>query len=133
MYKFIEGTGWPNDKKELLIGVLGDSDIQPEMEKMIQTLNDAKLRIKKIGLGEVNGCDVIFLPSSQDAQFTSVKDKTNGKSILLVTESAELAEKGAGISFLKDGTKLSFTINKTSLETRNLKVSGSLTSMGKQI
>jgi hypothetical protein len=133
LYKFIESTSWPQDKKNLLIGVIGDSEMQPEMEKMLQIRNNTSLKIKKISAAEAASCDIIFLPSSADAHFQAVKEKVAGKSILFVTESADLAAKGAGISFIKQGNKLNFAINKAAVEAGKLKLANSLLALGKPI
>lgn len=133
LYKFIEAVNWPDDSKTLVIGILGETELQDEVEKMLRARGNSKLIVKQITAPEAISCNVVFLPKSQNSIFNSLMEKTTGKSILIVTEESNLAERGAGISFLKNGTKLSFIVNTTSLQTRNLKISGTLTSLGRQI
>jgi len=133
LYKFIENVSWPDSKKELMIGFLGDSEVQQELEKMLAARGNSNFTVKKITPLDADYCDVIFVPANQNSGFVSLLEKTGRKSILIVTESSDLAKKGAGISFVKDGTKLSFAINKSSIEARSLKVSFTLLTLGKEI
>ncbi|HYC85417.1 MAG TPA: YfiR family protein [Chryseosolibacter sp.] len=133
LYKFIENISWPESKKALVIGFIGETEVKSELEKMLKARGNSTFTIRTISPIDADYCDVIFLTQSQSGAFSSLLEKTTGKSILIVTESSDLASKGAGISFLKDGNKLSFAINKSSLEARSLKVSFTLLTLGKAI
>lgn len=133
LYKFIENVNWPDARKTLVIGMIGETDVQDEFEKMLKARGNNNLTVKKITAGEATSCDVVFLPKSQNSGFNSLLEKTIGKSILIVTEASNLAKNGAGISFLKEGNRLTFGINKSSLEARSLKVSNALLALSKEI
>lgn len=133
LYKFIENINWPDARKTLVVGIMGETEVKGEFEKMLRARGNNNLTVKQITTGEASSCDVIFLPSSENSGFNSLLEKTIGKSILIVTEASNLAKKGAGISFSKDGNKLTFGINKSSLEARSLKVSNALLMLSKEI
>jgi hypothetical protein len=133
LYKFIENINWPDAKKALVIGMIGETEVQREFEKMLKARGNNSLTVKQITVSEASACDVVFLPQSQNYSFNALLEKTVGKSILIVTEASNLARSGAGISFLKDGNKLTFGINKQSLDARSLKVSNALLVLSKEI
>ena len=133
LYKFIENVSWPDSRKNLVIGIVGETEMQPELEKMLKVRGNGNFILKKISSGEASWCDVIFVPESQNSNFSSLVEKTNGKSILIITEASDLVKKGAGISFMKDGSKLTFAINKSALDSRSLKVTSTLLMLSKQI
>jgi hypothetical protein len=133
LYKFIENVSWPDARKNLVIGMMGDTGVHAEFEKMVKARGNTNLTVKKIDLDDAYSCDVVFVPASRNAQFTTLLERTTGRSILIISETPDMGKKGAGIVFLKEGTKLSFAINKSSLEARNLKISTTLLSLGKEI
>jgi hypothetical protein len=132
LLKFIENVSWPKEKKGLIIGVIGASDVTAEIEARLKMKNPDGIVVKKITAAEAASCDVVFLPSTKDNQFATVTDSILAKSVLFVTES-DLAKKGAGISFVKEGGKLQFQINKNEMESRGLKIGGTLLSLGTQV
>jgi hypothetical protein len=132
LLKFIENVSWPKEKKGLVIGVVGSSEVTSEIEGRLKLKNPEGIIVKKVTVAESASCDVVFLPSSKDNQFGAVAESLSNKSILLVTES-DLAKKGAGISFQKEGGKLQFQINKNEVESRGMKIGSTLLSLGTQV
>src|SRR6266571_553649 len=69
LYKFIEYVHWPDSRKELVIGIVGETEVQDEFEKMLKARGNNNLTVKKIKTDEASTCDVIFLPESQNSSF----------------------------------------------------------------
>lgn len=132
LLKFVENVSWPKEKKGLVIGVVGSSEVLSEIEGRLKLKNPEGFVVKKITAAEAGTCDVVFLPTSKDNHFTAVSESLVSKSVLLITES-DMAKKGAGISFQKDGGKLQFLINKNEVEARGLKIGSALLSLGTQV
>lgn len=132
LLKFIDNVSWPKEKKGLVIGVVGSSEVMDEIEERLKLKNPDGIVVKKVNAAETASCDVVFLPSSKDNQFGTITQSLSNKSVLLVTES-NLAKKGAGISFLKEGGKLQFQINKNEVESRGLKIGSTLLNLGSQV
>ena len=130
--KFVENVSWPKEKKGLIIGVVGSSEVLTELNERLKLKNADGFVVKKINASEAGTCDVVFLPSSKDSHLSSIAESIHGKGILLITES-DLAKKGAGISFQKESGKLQFLINKNEVESRGLKIATSLLSLGTQV
>ena len=126
--KFSDYIQWPNAKTPIVIGVYGNQEIISELEGF--TSKKQNIQIATINsIRDVNKCQIVFLGDSKKGEFESIRASIDKKEILLVTENETFAEHGAAISFYLDGTKLRFRLNKQTIETQNLKVSGSLLSL----
>ena len=78
-------------------------------------------------------CQLVFLADSKKSEFESINASIDGKEILLVTENEVFIKRGAGISFFLEGTKLRFKINKQTIDSKKLKVSGSLLALAEVV
>ena len=136
VYNFMKYIEWPpeSSKGDFTIGVLGDSPIMTELQNLAKTkkVKGKSIVIKKIAtVDEAAACHLVYISPSKSSMLKSINEKTKGKSVLLVGEREGLAEKGAGISFVTlEDDVLKFDINKSTIEQRNLKIPGSLISLG---
>lgn len=134
IYNFTKYIQWPNTGKQLVIGALGSGTINMELEKMVENKGANKLKFVKLSsFDKLGDCDVIFLAKDQVRNLGVVLEKTKDKSILIISEDEKSVEKGAGISFFLEDDKLRFSINKSAVEARNMKISGSLLTLAKVI
>ncbi len=134
IYNFTKYIQWPGASQQLVIGVLGSGTINRELQKMAANKGTDKLKLIKLtSYDNLNDCNIIFLAKDQDRNLELVLEKTKGKSVLVISESEGLAQKGAGISFFMEDNKLRFTINKGAIEERQLKVSRNLLVLAKVI
>ena len=132
MSKFIDYVQWPDGKDDLVVGIVGNSRVLIELQKMVAQKN--KATVKKISsAADAATCDMIFLPTDQNKLFSTINSSTGGKSVLIITEGEELAKKGSVISFYVDQGKLKFYINKSAASARRLQISGALMSLAKVI
>jgi hypothetical protein len=133
LYKFIENINWPDAKRNLVVGIVGETSVQDELEKILQTRNNSTISVTKITSAEALSCDIVFLPEEQNSSLHTIVENTSRKSILIVTETAGLIKKGACISFLREKNKLGFAVNKSTLDLRSLRVSSALLNLSQQI
>ncbi len=133
IYNFTKYLEWPAAKPPLVIGVMGNSPVLIELEKSAKTKADAFKVVKIATMDEVDKCDMIFLPKEQSRNLSLVAEKTRGKSVLIVTEEAELASRGAHISFYVEDDKLRFIINQSATASQDIQVSAKLLAMAKVI
>jgi len=126
--KFSDYIQWPNAKTPIVIGVYGNQEIITELEGFTSKKQNIQIAIIN-SIQDVNKCQIVFLGDAMKGEFESIRASIDKKEILLVTENENFAERGAAISFYLDGTKLRFRLNKRTIETQNLKVSGSLLSL----
>jgi hypothetical protein len=136
VYNFIKYIEWPEAKNQgdFVLGVLGDSPIIHELEKLAAT-KKAKGRtivIKKFSTAEeVTDCHLLYVTSSKSGLIKALREKTKSKPMLIVGEREGLAKKGASLSFVTlEDDVLKFDINKSEIELHNLKIPGTLILLG---
>lgn len=126
--KFIDYIEWPQGNSQLTIGVIGDPNAYAALESGLGARGKAK--VKKVNsASEINDCQIIFIPSSQNKEFEAINSATANKPVLVITESEQYARKGATISFYLDNGKLRFLLNESTASQHKLKVSSGLTSL----
>ena len=121
--KFVENVSWPDDHKNIVLGVVGKSEVFNELENRLKVKNPNGLILKNISAGEVSGCDAVFIARGENGEVSAISENTKSKSVLVITES-DNSKKGSCISFIEEGGRLNFIINKKAIDARNLKVSG---------
>lgn len=134
VYNFTKYVQWPDHTAtgEFVIGVVGNVN----MYNTLNTWYGGKPRgsktyvIKKFNsAAEVTDCHVVYIDKSKSNEFDAINAKVQGKGTLVVTDKSGLGEKGSAINFKTVDNKLKFELNQKAVESANLKVSGSLTSM----
>jgi hypothetical protein len=89
-----------------------------------------KYVVKKLGSAEdAATCSVVYLGKSKSREFEGIKNASAGKPVLIITDSANLGQKGSHINFKVIDGKLKFELNQASVAGSNLKVSSQLASM----
>lgn len=131
MYNFTRYIQWPADKQngDFVIGVLGDSEVTPSLEKMASTkkVGSQSIKVKEFNsVADINACHMIFIPSGKSGDFEGVKSKLSGNSTLIITEKEGLGKAGSAINFIVKDGKLRFELNKDAAENAHLKISGDL-------
>jgi hypothetical protein len=134
LYNFIKYIQWPNegDGGEFVVGVMGDDDVFNTLKGWYdgKPKGTKKYVIKKlVSAAEAGDCQVVYLGRSKNKEFDNIRGATTGKSILTITDSASLGQKGSCINFKVIDGKLKFELNQGSVTGANLKVSGQLSSM----
>ncbi len=86
------------------------------------------MEIKKIGSAlEAIGSQILYISSSHKKSATDADHQLEGRSVLIITDSNSAVY---GINFVETGTKQSFQISKSAIESHHLKVNSSLVSLG---
>lgn len=135
IYNFSKYIEWPADYRDgdFVIGVVnGSSAMIAELTKMAasKTAGSHKFVVKNFkSAGEIDKCNILYIPESSNGQLTEVLKKIKGKSTLLVTESVGDAKKGAAINFVLKNSKQEFELNKGNAERSKLVVSSSLSTL----
>jgi hypothetical protein len=135
MYHFTKYVEWPDNKKsgDFVIGVYGNSEIIKELESVASTkkAGTQTIVVKKIA-NEADAalCHIVYVSQGQSGSLETIIKAIGSKPVLLVTEKSGLSKKGACINFVIVDDKLRFEINKSAIESRNLKISSDLLKLG---
>jgi len=125
---------WPNegDAGEFVVGVMGEDDVYNTLKTWYdgKPKGTKKFVIKKLtSADQASECQVVYLGKYKSKEFENIKNSIAGKSVLTITDSNGLGQKGSCINFKVVDGKLKFELNQSSVSGSNLKVSGQLSSM----
>jgi len=124
LYNFTKYINFPSSSDGYTIGVLQEKGVANELKSNLQSKGG--VNVKTISsLDEANDCHIIYVPRSESSQLSGLVSTLDNAEVLIVTEE-DLANEGAPISFVVEGSKLRFKINKLALEQTGLKSSSSL-------
>lgn len=134
VYNFTKYVQWPASAQtgDFVIGVLGNSEIISELEKISvnKTVGNQKIVVKKVSsVAEAGTCHILFIPQNSSRQFEAAQEALKNKSVLVITERDGLGKKGSGINFVTQDGKMRFELNQTATQSAGLKVSSQLSSM----
>jgi hypothetical protein len=134
LYNFIKYTQWPDADAggEFVIGVIGEDNVFNTLKQWYdgKPKGAKKIVIKKLAnAGESGDCQVVYVGKNKSREFDTIKTNTIGKSILTVSDSNGLGQKGSCINFKVIDGKLKFELNQASISSSNLKIASQLTSM----
>jgi len=132
IYNFTKYIEWPAEYQsgEFTIGILGSSDaLFSELVKMskVKKVSNQSFSIQTIdNIKDIEKPHILYIPQDSDINLTQAVEKLKGKSTLIVTEKPGLARKGSGINFIFEGNRQKFELNKSNIESHNLKVASNL-------
>jgi hypothetical protein len=134
IYNFANFISWPADKSEFfIIGVLGKSPISSYLNKLAagKILSSKKVLILPLSTPD-SFCHILFVGHDHNNNFNKIKKQLSNKPTLIITENIYLNQIGAHISFYLNRDKVSFLVNKNSIEKTGLKVSQNLMTFSAQ-
>ena len=131
VYNFTKYIEWPAAYKSgnFVIGVLGDTPLKPELDKMAKSKKaiNQTIEVKKFSsISEISNCHMLYLASDQTTQLDACLGKLGNFSTLVIGEEKGMAQRGAGINFVVKDNKQKFELSKKNIEQKNLKVSSNL-------
>jgi hypothetical protein len=131
IYNFIKYTSWPEQGKEFVILVYGESPIVGELQKLAdvkKNVNGAPITILKINsLDALKDCNILYVSYDRSKDMEQLATTTKGKPYLIISPKDGMVRKGAVLNFFtKDDERLGFEVSRTKLNERNIKISGEL-------
>lgn len=138
LYNFAKFVTWPtnafeSDDSALTIGIVGDDPFGPLLPTTLagKTVNNRKLIIQHFNRDDtITGCQLLFISRSEKDRIPAILSSLKGKSILLVSETDQFAQRGGMINLLVVGQSVRFEINPDVIEKAGLKVSSKLGGLG---
>ena len=135
MYNFTKDIDWPDSYKQgdFVIGVLGNSEIIAELNKIAQKkkVGGQQIKVKKFtAVNDIEKCNILYLPENKSSQLSAALEKLTDKPTLIITDKPGLAQEGAGINYVTVDGGQKFEINRNNIQARGLKINSFLLSLG---
>lgn len=131
IYNFTKYIKWPASSQngDFVIGILGNSPIIPELERManVKKVGNQNIVVKKFNnAASISNCQILFIPSVESNSLKDVKNVLKNKPTLVITERVGMAQKGSAINFVLQGGRWRFELNKATTDAAGLKVADQL-------
>ena len=131
IYNFTKYMEWPAGYRngDFVVGVINSPEMLSALNSMVsgKLVGAQKIVVKSFGsVNAVSDCHLVYLPKKSSNDLGTLKGKLSGKSTLIVTNKDGLAQNGADINFILVGGKLSFEMNKSNINGKNINVNSRL-------
>jgi hypothetical protein len=134
LYNFTQFIDWPpsafaDAQSPFIIGVLGQDPFGKYLDETVsnEKVNGHPIIIKRYQhVGEVSGCQIVFVSQSFNDDLEEVINNFKGKDILTVSDLTGFAKKGGMIRFMNESNRIKIRINLDAVKASNLVVSSKL-------
>jgi hypothetical protein len=132
LLNFAKTINWPSPgENKFVIGILEYPPLVTELKAACQnSANSGRtFEIREVTDPQrASGCHILFLPAYKAKALPLIIEQIPTAPTLIVSNKADVARKGGGISFILINGKLSYEINVKAIEKRGMKVSSALKS-----
>ena len=141
IYSYMKYIKWPesSENEPFKLGVLGDSEATPFLEKMAATKKAGNKSIELLKLSSTAGIkvhllDMLLIPTGELDSLAMVNLSTlaSQESIVLITEENKFPS-GGHINFVKENSKLFFELDRQALEGAGLRVASELMALARPV
>jgi hypothetical protein len=135
IYNFSKYIKWPDDfnQGKFVIGVLGDSDLLEDLKAMAAAKKETNgLEIDIISYTSFQGiseCNLLFITAKFCKEIGQISSTLSDTPTLIVTDKKGMAQEGAVINFVEEGSKIKFELNKAAANKLGLVISSSLANL----
>jgi hypothetical protein len=131
---FSKGIEWPTTQSnEFVIGVFEYDPLAMELKTMSTSMKagSKKIVVKTLtAVDDAASCNVLFVPAYKSKLMPALLQKIGKSPTLIITNKVNMARNGSGVNFILVNGKLQYEINCKAIESRGLKVSAGIKSLG---
>jgi hypothetical protein len=139
IYNFVQFTQWPDDAftsadSPFVAAVMGQDPFDHALELAMQgkKIGNHPIVVKQFSSpDDLAGCQLLFVPHSEDERLDEIFRKVASHSILTIGESPKFPPAGGTIRFLLEENKIHFEINLDSAQKARLHISSKLLNLAR--
>ncbi len=141
MYSFMKYIKWPDtsENKPFKLGVLGDSEVTPFLEKLAASKRTGNRPIELVrtdssSVLKMNSLDMLFIPegSLQTVNIDELISLAEKEHIVLISDEIEFPA-GGHINFIEENGKLFFELDRQALEKAGVRVATELMALARPV
>jgi len=143
IFNFTRFVTWPvkqtsltQENKDFVIGLLGDNAFSESLNDLVrgEKVDRKPLIVRQIKKpADAADCDIVFIPQSHEDELQATLSITKGKPILVIGDTAQMANDGCIIAFDRKDRKVKIVVNLEAVEQSNLKISSKLLRLSKLV
>jgi hypothetical protein len=129
VFNLTKYVNWPQPKRDLLIGFVGDAATGETFQKMLEGRTSDSRPIRVVlnpSHDELPRCSILYVADSSPVRILAVLDKVENKNILTVGEADSFAQDGGMIGLVKAGDQIHIHVNLEAMQHSELKISSRL-------
>jgi hypothetical protein len=139
LFNFARFVEWPSDgfqgeKDPIILCVFRYDPFGSALDEIIQgkTINKREVMARRVNeLPDLKTCQLVFVSQREEKRLSEVLSSLTGASALVVGESDGFAERGGGIQFFLEASKLRFAVNLDAIHRARLTVSSKLLALAR--
>lgn len=137
LYQFTKYLEWPNEPNEFNIGVLGESEIIDELNRMAELKSSSSVKYtvtKYTSVSQmVRNSNIIYIPNVATNQVGTVMTAIPPKGVLVITEKEGVADKGGHVNLVFEEGRLIMEVAKEKMDAAGFQMSNQLKRFAKII
>jgi hypothetical protein len=138
LYNFAKFVEWPGDAfgsdNRITFCITGKSPLNGTIQQMEgkQAKGRTVMIRQNVRPEEVAGCQLLFIPQSEQVRMTSYLQNASQRSILTVSDLERFTSSGGMIGFYEEDSKIRFDINQETAQKRRLHISSQLLNLARR-
>jgi len=136
IYNFTKYIDWPmNSKSDFIIAIIGKSPLEGELKNIAAKMKvgNKTIVVKSfLSVNEVDNAQMIYI-ADRKADLASIVAKSKTLNCLLISNSTNSCQQGAGINFILKNGNLGFEISEKNIKMCGLQVNSSLMALGTSV
>jgi hypothetical protein len=139
LFNFAKFVEWPEESfggdDRITFCIAGQSPLNGPVQLMKgKSLKGRTVSIRPIARPfDVAGCQVLFIPQSEQARISAYLQQVNRHSILTVSDQERFTAAGGMIGFYEEGNKVRFEINQEAAQKQHLQISSQLLNLARRV
>jgi hypothetical protein len=134
--KFIEWppAAYPDPRSPIVLCTFDDDAFRAILAEVVRAkvINGRELVVRRMTKAEaLSSCQVVFVGAAEGKRLPELLDALKGATTLLVSDIPGSAERGGGIEFFVEDSKMRFSINLDAVQRAHLAISSKLLSLAK--
>jgi hypothetical protein len=133
LYNFGKFVQWPSgpeaSAEPFSICILGKDDFGPRLDDLIanESVQGRRIVVRRLeSTAAVDGCEIVFIGSSEETRLSKDLDTLANKPILTVSSLPDFVSRGGMVQFLLENNRVRFAVNLASAQQTGLSLSSEL-------
>ncbi len=129
VFNLTKYVSWPHEQKRLVIGVIGDGNMGPVLQQVLEGKVSDGRRITVVmhpSEAELRGCDLLYLAESSIVKVRSILDRVGSRAVLTVGDTDQFTRAGGMVCLLRSGDQIEIEVNLAAVRSHQLEMSSRL-------
>ena len=135
LVNFLKYVEWPDSAPRATICLFGRNALGEALASYEgRSVAGRELALRRVsGPDQLDGCQILYVPDTEEARFPAVLRWTENLPILTVSDAEFFARQGGGIALVREDARLRFDVNLDVLNRARLKPASQMLRLARQV